>query len=314
MDTATASTTEHTPTTIAGVVDPSVWNLRVETLRRALEDNSGCVSSLALRQLLEQKGVADARDVVVQLKFYDFTSAPDDGRPAPEFRWHMPAKSFYSEERFARFKQQQEAEVARVASNAVIVSQSAEATHDEPEPAPPSERRKIRQEQAWLGSYVALALENIYQSDLAPADAVYVFDVHKERPGSEFENVDVLPVHWWSDAHVELIAVEVKLDFTARLLEQVTNYSRFADRVWVAVPLTADEPDAAEFRAYDPLLVRRGPEHRARGACAHAPKNRRQPLTPAHPRALVARHRTPRENSSSNWYARALDTERSPHP
>ncbi len=255
MDTATPSTSEHTPTTIAGVVDPSVWNLGVETLRRALEDNNGCVSSLALRQLLEQKGAPDARDLVVQLKFYDFTSPPDDGRPVPAFRWHTHAKSFYSDERFARFKQQQEAAVARAASNEVVVSESAEATHDEPEPAPPSERRKIRQEEARLGSYVASALENIYQSDLAPEEAEYVFDVHKERPGAEFENVDVLAVHWRSDSHVELIAVEVKLDFTARLVQQARNYSRFADRVWVAVPITADAADAAAaIREYDPLL------------------------------------------------------------
>lgn len=54
---------------------------------------------------------------------------------------------------------------------------------------------------------------------------------------------------------MELVAVEVKLDFTPRLVQQARNYARFADRVWLAVPITADAGDAAAaVREYDPSL------------------------------------------------------------
>jgi hypothetical protein len=106
-----------------------------------------------------------------------------------------------------------------------------------------------------LGTYVVSALESIYQSDHAPEDAPYVFDVHNERAGSEFENVDVMAAHWRSQKVVELVAVEVKLEFTARLVQQARNYGRFADRVWIAVPVLAEAADASgALREFDPLL------------------------------------------------------------
>lgn len=157
MDTATSPPSERSGTTaISGALDPAVWNLGVDTLRRALNENDGCISSLALRQMLDGKGVADAREVVVQLKFYDFATPPDDGRMSPDFRWHTHAKSFYSDERYARFKQQQEAEVARAASNEVITPQALGTNGDEPEPTPVSERRKIRQEDLRFRTFVRL--------------------------------------------------------------------------------------------------------------------------------------------------------------
>lgn len=125
---------------------------------------------------------------------------------------------------------------------------------DEDFVAPP-ERRKNRQEEGRLGTYVVSALENIYQSDGAPDDAPYVFDVHNDRPGNEYENVDLIAVHWRTATNVELIAVEVKLDFTARLVQQARNYARFADRVWLAVPVQAGAADASgALRELDPLL------------------------------------------------------------
>jgi hypothetical protein len=60
-------------------------------------------------------------------------------------------------------------------------------------------------------------LENIYQSEHTPEDSDYVFDVHSDRPGSEFENVDLLAVHWRSAKSVELVAVE------AFILARVSN-------------------------------------------------------------------------------------------
>jgi hypothetical protein len=115
--------------------------------------------------------------------------------------------------------------------------------------------RRNRQEERRLGTYVVSTLENIYQSDHTPDDAPYVFDVHNDRAGTEFENVDVMAAHWRSPKVVELVAVEVKLDFTARLVQQARNYGRFADRVWIAVPVLAEAADASgALREFDPLL------------------------------------------------------------
>jgi hypothetical protein len=82
-----------------------------------------------------------------------------------------------------------------------------------------------------------------------------VFDVHNGRAGNEFENVDVMAVHWRSSKVVELVTVEVKLEFTARLVQQARNYGRFCDRVWLAVPVLAEAADAAgALREFDPML------------------------------------------------------------
>jgi hypothetical protein len=54
---------------------------------------------------------------------------------------------------------------------------------------------------------------------------------------------------------VDLVTVEVKLDFTAKLVQQAHNYCRFSDRVWIAVPVLADVSDSAQaLREYDPAL------------------------------------------------------------
>ena len=88
-----------------------------------------------------------------------------------------------------------------------------------------------------------------------PDDAPYVFDVHHDRAGSDYENVNVLAIHWRSSKVAELISVEVKLDFTARLVQQARNYGRFSDRVWIAAPLLAEAADAsAALRDFDPQL------------------------------------------------------------
>lgn len=126
---------------------------------------------------------------------------------------------------------------------------------EEEEQAPSREGRRLRQEESRLGAYVVGALEDLYQSESAPADTSYVFGVHKERAGSEYENIDVLAVHWRSERVVELISVEIKLKFSARLVQQVWNYTRFSDRVWIAVPVLADATNVAQaLREYDPLL------------------------------------------------------------
>lgn len=99
------------------------------------------------------------------------------------------------------------------------------------------------------------ALEDLYASESGPADRPCVFDVHHERPGGTFENVDLVAVHWRSNKIAEIVSVEVKLDFTSRLVQQANNYRRFSDRVWISVPVQAELGQAAaELRAMDERL------------------------------------------------------------
>jgi hypothetical protein len=231
--------------------NPTDWATALQVLQDLLSRHSGCVSSRALRTALEGRGIPNARDLVVRLRYFDF-EAPDDQIPKPSFRWHGHAKSFYSPERFQRLQQEQAIEATNAEQAEIAAPEEQE---EEDEAAPREARPRNRQEERRLGTYVVSALENIYQSDHTPEDASYVFDVHSDRPGTEFENVDLLAVHWRSGRCVELIAVEVKLDFTPRLVQQARNYGRFADRVWVAVPVLAEATEASTaLRDFDPML------------------------------------------------------------
>src|SRR5579859_719943 len=253
---------EPVPTDGAGSSSPSeapspeVWTVGTQVLRDLLQQNGGVVSSFAVRHALEQRKVPDARRLVVSLKYFDFDAPPEDGRPKPPFRWYSHAKSFYSEERFAKLQTAQEQQARTAEQAEAEQTRVVEADVDEEEPdAPQKERRRNRQEERRLGTYVVSALENIYQSDHTPDEAPYVFDVHSDRAGTEFENVDVMAAHWRSPKVVELVTVEVKLDFTARLVQQARNYGRFSDRVWLAVPVLAEAADASgALREFDPLL------------------------------------------------------------
>ena len=52
--------------------------------------------------------------------------------------------------------------------------------------------------------YLKDALEDLYASDFGPTDRPCVFDVHHERPGGAFENVDLVAIHWrtWSSVRM----------------------------------------------------------------------------------------------------------------
>ena len=233
---------------------PETWTVGTQVLRDLLQQSGGVVSSLALRHALEQRNIPDARRLVVSLKYFDFDAPPEDGRPKPPFHWYSHARSFYTEEQFAKLKKAQEQQATSAEQTEAGTAAEVETEDDEPDVLP-KERRRNRQEERRLGTYVVSALESIYQSDHTPDDAPYVFDVHNERAGSEFENVDVMAAHWRSQKVVELVTVEVKLDFTARLVQQARNYGRFSDRVWIAIPVLAEAADASgALREFDPLL------------------------------------------------------------
>lgn len=226
------------------------WNAALGVLQELLRANNGKASSFAVREALEKRGIPNARELVVQLKYFDFDSCTDAGRPP--FRWYSHAASFFTEERYRGLQSEQAVEADQAART---VSEAPPTEEEIAEVEEVRQRPRNRQEESRLGTYVLSALENIYQTDFSPEDAPFVFDVHNARAGSGWENVDLLAVHWRTPAVVEIVAVEVKLDFTARLVQQARNYARFADRVWVAVPILAEAADAATaLREFDPLL------------------------------------------------------------
>jgi hypothetical protein len=112
--------------------------------------------------------------------------------------------------------------------------------------------RTNRQEEAWLVTYVNRALQEIYLSDANAEEHTFVFDVHSLRKGSSFENADLIAVHWRSRDICELIAVEVKLEFSAQAVQQALSYTRFAHRAWIAVLVETDSN--LELHERNPML------------------------------------------------------------
>ena len=96
---------------IADPVPPQTSSLRlaIETLQQLLDEGNGTVSSMAFRKRLEQQNIRDAREVVVQLRHYDFESPPPELEP-PRFQWRWHARSIYSEEAYQALKSQQQKE------------------------------------------------------------------------------------------------------------------------------------------------------------------------------------------------------------
>ncbi|HEX3696909.1 MAG TPA: hypothetical protein VH374_16140 [Polyangia bacterium] len=230
------------------------WIAATELLGQMFQRSDGCVSSLALRKELERKGIGDARQLVSGLKFFDFDAPADDARPRPPLAWKHHGKSFYTEEAFRHQIKQRESEAenaANLAEKIAVETVEKEAQGGEEVRV----RRKARQEEARLVPFVVDALSDLYASEFAGENHEVAFDVHSERPGNEFENVDAIAVHWRSADVVDLTCVEVKLDFNARAVQQAHNYTRFADRVWIAVPVQAQLGQAAvELREKDPRL------------------------------------------------------------
>src|SRR6266849_4118044 len=225
------------------------WNTAVRVLKTLLASEGGSVSSIVLRRDLERKGIATAKDLVLKLRFFDFEGEVDPTMPRPDFKFYHKGRSFYSEEAFREVEAKTEAQAEEAGSSATVDRLVHEDVENE------SPRRSNRREEARLVTYVKTALADIYDSEFRPERAEFVFDVHNDRSGTDLENVDLLAFHWRSPDVVDTVTVEVKLDFTARLVQQANNYRRFSNRVWIAVPCNSPAPDAAdELREIDPLL------------------------------------------------------------
>jgi hypothetical protein len=220
------------------------WSTATGLLRQLLERaDDGCVGSIVVGRELTKKGIPDPRRLVLAMKFHDFEAPPDENLPHPGFTWKHHGRSFYTEEAFRTTLTRTECEAESAAEKAAVplVLPADDEEDDEEESAPV--RRTKRTEEARLVRYVIEALNDIYDSEYGPDKKEIAFD--NERAGSDFENVDALAIHWRSKEVVDLIAVEVKLSFSARLAQQANNYRRFADRVWAALPVQAPVGRAA---------------------------------------------------------------------
>ncbi len=223
-------------------VEPEKYALAFKVLGDLLESNDGCVSSAKLRRELESKhGFADAGPVLVELKIFDPQSSAQRGIPTPGFKFHHYGRSFYSDKRYAEEIKKQEKEADDASDQA--------STAEPDEPAPSAANR---QEEARVVSYVKSALEEIYSSDANEDENEFAFDVHNLRKGSGFENADLVAVHWQAPDVYELVAVEVKLEFSAHAVQQSLNYARFAHRAWVAC--LVDSESNLELRERNPAL------------------------------------------------------------
>ncbi len=198
----------------------------------------GSVSTTALRKELERKGMGNARELVVALRLRDGSENADC---TTGLQYSHSGRSFYTPAALQELERQTDEAASR--------AEDAEAEEE------PSTVQKKKREEARLVRYVETALEELYWTDYGPEAHDYVFDVHDQRMGSDLENVDVLAVHWRSDRQVDLVSVEVKLELSARLVQQANNYLRFSDRVWIAVPVRSDPTGAAiELKEQSPRL------------------------------------------------------------
>jgi hypothetical protein len=224
------------------------WKIAVEVLTELLKKFEGTVSTRAVRGALESRGIPEARELVARLKSVDF-----DARDAPSvaMRWYHFGRSFLTEENYRQAQKSQEVEAGKAEEE----GEAERVTDEEPgEEVSIPEKRKRRAEERRLTTYIVPILVELYDADLSPE--TYVFDVQSEKSGGDFENVDLLAVHWRSAQIVDLVTVEVKLRFTSLLVQQACNYCRFSDRVWIALPVKATiaKDAAAELRAAEPLL------------------------------------------------------------
>ena len=203
-----------------------------------LHQNGGCIGTRTFRKRLEAKGIIDSGEIIAKLKFYESS----EGEQQDMFHH---GRSFYTAAAFAELESHK---LSASESTSVVIEEEIDS---QPEPRP----REHRQEEARLVTYVHNCLNDLYATDYGPDECEYTFDVHNDRPGNEFENVDLIAIDWRTDDVVELVAIEVKLDFSAKLVQQANNYRRFADRVWIALPVESSLLDAASvLREIDPLM------------------------------------------------------------
>ncbi|MBI2192622.1 MAG: hypothetical protein HYU36_11625 [Planctomycetes bacterium] len=213
-----------------------------DLLQCLLEEDGGIVSTQKLRKYLEKQLSIDeknARGAVNGLKFLGDEDVQEMGRP--EAKIFHQGWNFYSAEKYREVQKQTEEEAEKKISR----DEENKEKQDETTPA------KYNHEETKVARYVQKLLETIYASDevLEEDDGgdeehEFVFDVQNYKPGSAYENVDLIAVHWRNAQRVEVVAVEVKLGFDPKAIHQACNYTRFCHRVWVAVCIKAKLTEA----------------------------------------------------------------------
>ena len=199
----------------AGAVETEIDELGKarEILLDMLRQQEGCVSTRVLRRHFEAKGIRNVTEMIAKLKFDE----PGETRPGDEARHHHRGRSFYSEEAFRQLE-----ETTRAAADA----EAEGADSEPPDVKVVAPTREYRQDEARLVTYVKGRLDDLYATEFGP-ECEYVFDVHNDRAGSGYENVDLIAVHWRSEEIIELVTVEVKFDFNVKLVQQAANYIRY---------------------------------------------------------------------------------------
>lgn len=211
-------------------VEKADWKKLVAILPHALSANLGCVSSIELNRRLKENGVREPQRTLSRLKFLDWSS-DTPSFPRPSVRVYHVGRSFLDAEAHKKHLEEREAQADQEAAKEVASEPTA---------------RPRKQDEARLVSYVCDELSNMYTNDWDEKRPC-VFKVHERRPLSDYENVDVLAVRWRSAVRYDVVAVEVKLRFSAQLIQQANNYRRFADRVWIACPVESPLDEAANW-------------------------------------------------------------------
>src|SRR5258707_2329715 len=191
-----------------------------DLLQQLLNENGGVISNVQFkRDLVSKLGLPE--DLATQcVKEFQFLADSE----ADERVGRKGARTYYLGRSFVSREKHKE---ALVRTDKEAEKKGEEAEQEEEPVQPEKESVQNRKEEARLGVYVKKALQRIYDSENTPDDAPNVYDVHHERPGSSFENVDLIAIDWRSEETVDLVSVEVKLDFSARAVHQACSYTRF---------------------------------------------------------------------------------------
>lgn len=109
-----------------------------QILRDLLYANDGCVSTKTFRKALVDKGICDADDAIIKLRFA--------GRDESEIEFYHRKRSFYSPERFREAEESLEREVEKTTAEAI-----GDLLQTQPDQA---STKTYRQDEARLCAYV----------------------------------------------------------------------------------------------------------------------------------------------------------------
>lgn len=214
-------------------------------LCNALE-TEGKVTPQSLRRLLADDLGGAFKEAMSMLRCYDPAAEPEDpSAPKPPCVYHRRGYTYYSQEAYIELEEQVQAD----ADEAGKADESQTSIDNEEESRQESVRR---QDEKRMAVYVLQTLADIYASEYCETCA---FDVQNSRSGAKYENVDIIALDWRSPNVVDIVTVEVKLEFSSLPIQQALSYRRFSNRVWIAVQVEKSFSQCAVYlRTTQPLL------------------------------------------------------------